>query len=105
MRLFERAGLWRGRRSTAVPALSVAALMVLLSTAFTIGSGRDLDRVNLTSGGAWLASPQRGFVTLIDGPSEQIVATVAAAPASTGVSVTQAGTSAFISDNTLGTVA
>ena len=105
MRLFEGAGLWRGRRSRAAPALSIAALMVLLSTAFTIGSGRDLDRVNLTSGGAWLASPQRGFVTLIDGPSEQIVATVAAAPASTGVSVTQAGTSAFISDNTLGTVA
>ena len=74
-------------------------------TALQSEAGRDLDRINLTSGGAWLASPQRGFVTLIDGPSEQIVATVAAAPASTGVSVTQAGTSAFISDNTLGTVA
>ena len=80
------------------------AVALVAGLALVNGIGHSHDQVILTSGGAWLASPQRGYVTLIDGPSEQVVATVLAPSAGAGISVTQDGTSAFVADDATGSV-
>ena len=94
-------GIGRG----AVIGSSILAVLLLLGLAVVVGSGRDLQQIKLTSGSAWLASPERGYVTLVDGPSEQVVATVVAPSAGPGMTVTQFGSSALTADNASGQVA
>jgi hypothetical protein len=63
-------------------------------------------RMGLSGGGAWLASPAQGLVTLMDGPSEQVVGSVRAPAVRAGddLSVVQAGSSAYVVNSSLGTV-
>jgi hypothetical protein len=94
--LRRRAGLSGGFAAAA------AVPLLLLSSA----SGLPVSRVDLTGGGAWLASPAQGLVTLIDGASEQVVGSVRAPGAQAGddLSVVQAGSSAYVLNATRGTV-
>jgi hypothetical protein len=79
---------------------------VPLAVALMQGNGLPEQRVAMSGGGAWLASPAQGVVTLIDGPSDQVVAAVRlpAASAVAATSVTQSGTSAYVVDDQAGTV-
>ncbi|HLL64455.1 MAG TPA: PKD domain-containing protein [Micromonosporaceae bacterium] len=70
------------------------------------GDGYPASRVALSGGGAWLASPTQGLVTLIDGASEQVVGSVRAPGAKRGdaLSVVQYGASAYMVNEGQGTV-
>jgi hypothetical protein len=96
---FRRSGrLLSGLLTAAV----VAPVGLLLSGA----TGLPRNQVKLASGGAWLASPGQGLVTLIDGASEQVVGALRAPAAKAGdpLSVVQDGTSAFVANPAQGTV-
>jgi hypothetical protein len=92
-----RAGLSGG-----LAAVVAVPLVAMLASA----PGLPASRVDLTGGGAWLASPGQGLVTLIDGASEQVVGSVRAPAARAGddLSVVQAGASAYVVNGSRGTV-
>jgi len=92
----------RTRLSGGLAAVATVPLAVLLAAA----PGLPVSRVELSGGGAWLASPSQGLVTLIDGASEQVVGSVRAPAARAGddLSVVQAGSSAYIVNGSRGTV-
>ena len=92
-----------GPRNRVVVAATVLALMVPVGWAVLAGAAAPSRAIALTSGSAWLASPERGYVSLIDGSSEEVVATL------TGLGgpdfdVTADGESALVADSTQGTV-
>jgi hypothetical protein len=84
-----------------VAVIALPAVLVLARA-----SGLPAARHELTGGGAWLASPTQGLVTLIDGASEQVIGSVRApgASADDDLSVLPAGSSAYIVNGTRGTV-
>jgi hypothetical protein len=104
LRLSLRPGGRRGRRAVTV-CLAAAAVVAPTSLAAFLGSGNPLTGLPMAGGGAWLASPGVGLVTLVDGPSEQVAATLAV-PVRRGdrVDVTQAGSSAYVADDSTGVV-
>jgi PKD domain len=93
---------WRARLTSGVAAVALVPAGLVLSRA----GGFTGARAELSGGGAWLASPSQGVVTLIDGPAEQVVGLIRA-PGATGgsdFSVEQAGSSAYILQPAAGTV-
>ncbi|MEN3361874.1 MAG: hypothetical protein V7637_5856 [Mycobacteriales bacterium] len=100
-RLWTRFGLNRAI-SGGVAAVVIVPLAFVLARA----DGLRATREDLSGGGAWLASPSRGAVTLIDGASEQVVSAVLAPGVRSGddLSVVQAGPSAYLVSSTAGTV-
>ena len=95
----------RSGRRAVTACLGTAVIVVPLSLAALLGSGNPLTGIPMTDGGAWLASPSVGLVTLVDGPSEQVAATLAV-PVDKGdqVGVVQAGSSAYVANDTTGVV-
>lgn len=85
-----------------VAAAVVLPAIVVLASA----SGAPRTKVELSGGGAWLASPTQGLVTLIDGPSDQVVGAVRAPGAQPGddLSVVQQDSSAYVVNPVQGTV-
>src|SRR3954454_23932550 len=85
----------------------VAALVGVLvaATGWAVLAGRpDANRqLRLTAGSAWMLTPHRGLVTLIDGATGQIAATATAPPGS-GLTIVQDGLTAFVADRGAGTV-
>ena len=85
----------------------LAALVGLLvgATGWAVVAGRpDPSRqLTLTAGSAWLVTPDRGLVTLIDGATGQIAAT-ATTPSGNGLTIVQDGLTAFVADSGAGTV-
>ena len=75
-----------------------------LVAAVVAGQGNPLESFAQDGGGAWVASPSQGLVTLIDGPSEELVASVRVPGSENGLTVTQAESSAYVADQTAGTV-
>lgn len=49
------------------------ALLASVFVALAQARGLPVQRPALSSGGAWLVSPAQGVVTLVDGPSEEVV--------------------------------
>jgi PKD repeat protein len=87
--------------------IAVAVSLALpLSAVVVLSGGASADRLPLTGGGAWLASPALGLVTLIDGPSERVVGSVRAAGTTNGddLAVIQSGSSAYAVNATHGSV-
>src|SRR5688572_29341276 len=84
----------------------VAAIVAGAVGAAARGDGYPDARVDLSDGGAWLASTQQGLVTLINGAAEQVVGSVLAPGAASGdaLSVVQSQASAFIVNGNQGTV-
>jgi len=95
-------GIGRRLRVAALAVGLVLPAVLLVSRA----KGLPAERPRLTGGGAWLASPAQGLVTLIDGASEQVVGSVRAPGAVPGddLSVVQAGSSAYVVNGSGGTV-
>jgi hypothetical protein len=91
-------------RSLAGGVAAVAALP--LAFVLTRADGLPRTRVPLTGGGAWLASPAQGLLTLIDGSSAQVVGSVRVPVGRPGDEFTavQAGTSAYLVIGANGTV-
>jgi hypothetical protein len=85
---------------------AAAVVLVAFLGVMARGEGYEDSRMDLAGGGAWLASAQQGWVTLIDGPAEQVVGSVAAPGTKRGdaFSVIQAGASAYVANDTQGTV-
>ena len=88
-------------------AIAFVVVATPLAMAVYLGAGAPLESARQTSGRAWVASPEQGVVSLIDGSSHEVVVSVAAPDALVGddLAVTQAGSSAYVVDRTLGTVA
>jgi len=83
------------------------AVLALASLGFmSRGEGYEASRVELSGGGAWLASVSQRLVTLIDGASEQVVGSIEAPGAKAGdaLSVVQSGASAYVVNGSQGTV-
>jgi Divergent InlB B-repeat domain/PKD domain len=90
-------------------AIAAAAAVALVGSVFfglSRADGLPSRQFELESGGAWLASPAQGVVSLIDGPAEQVVGLlpVPQLRADDDVSVAQAGSSAYVANATAGTV-
>ncbi|MEN3359038.1 MAG: hypothetical protein V7637_3020 [Mycobacteriales bacterium] len=85
----------------------VAAVVALpLALVLARADGLPGTRADLSGGGAWLASPAQGAVTLIDGASEQVIGAVRAPGFQAGDDLTavQSGSSAYLVSSTAGTV-
>lgn len=96
----------RPRRRPAIGGVLAAVLVAApLALAAQLGTDAPAERHEQVSGRAWVVSPEQGTVSLIDGTSHEVVATVAAPGALAGndLAVTQAGSSAYVVDRTLGT--
>ena len=98
------AGFASASRAHIAAGLTAMTVAITVAMAALLGQGNQLNDLIETGGGAWLSSPDLGYVTLIDGPSEQVVATIRAPSKGSGLSVTQSGTSAYVADDTTGTV-
>jgi hypothetical protein len=81
-------------------------LVVPVAVGLSGAGGLPVRRLELTSGGAWLASPAQGVVSLIDGPAEEIVGLlrVPGLRPADDVTIAQAGSSAYVVNATQGTV-
>jgi hypothetical protein len=99
-------GWWRPGARRAVSGGLTGLLAIPVVLALTGAGGLPRSRVELSGGGAWLASPTQGLVTLIDGASEQVVGSVRAPGARAGddLSVAQQGSSAYVVNSARGTV-
>ncbi|SFK68807.1 hypothetical protein [Geodermatophilus ruber] len=94
----------RGRLPGWLGGSAALALAGLVGVSLWLGGYRQSEVV-LSSGMAWLASPQ-GLVTLVDGASQQVIGNVQSAAASEAVpAIVQLGTSALVVDEPAGTVA
>jgi hypothetical protein len=92
------------RRAGAAVAATVLVVVAAVVAVLAVGGYRRSE-VLLSSGTAWLPSPQ-GLVTLVDGPSDQVVGNVqAASGAGQAPAVVQLGTSALVVDQQAGTIA
>ncbi|WP_028048492.1 YncE family protein [Cellulomonas sp. URHD0024] len=98
-----RRGWWRPRALTG--AVVAAAVLVPMTVAALDGRGNALERFVQSGGGAWVTSPSQGLVSLIDGPSEQVVAGIRLHAQDHELDVVQSGSSAYLADTTDGTVA
>lgn len=83
-----------------------AALIVLTVIALTglVGHGNEPARLRHSSGGAWLESPGLGVVSLVDGASREVTATVPVATPGNRIAVSQRGSSAYVTDAGTGAV-
>jgi hypothetical protein len=93
------------RRRVRAGVLGLAPVLVLASVVvFGVDRGYPAQEVRLLSGAAWLASPQVGQVTLLDGSSAEVAAQVQVAPAGDSLDVVQQGSTAYAVDRTAGTI-
>jgi len=90
--------LKRGAAAVLAPLVALGGIGLL-----TRAGGSPPARVDLRSGGAWVASTV-GLMTLIDGSSAQVVARVDVGDASSGLTAVQAGPVGYAVDGTRGTV-
>jgi hypothetical protein len=96
-------GVVRGRRAHA--GLAVAAALLVGGAVVAGGdNGYPAQNVQLLSGAAWLPSSRVGQVTLLDGSSVEVAAQVQVAPAGNALDVVQQGSTAYVIDQTAGTV-
>jgi PASTA domain len=103
----DRVGLHRSGMRVRWVAGVAAAAVVVAGMALLGDDGYVASHPELTSGRAWLASPTQGLVTLVDGASEDVVASVrpgASGGAAADFSVVQAGSNAYVLDAATGSV-
>ncbi|GEL98979.1 hypothetical protein [Cellulomonas terrae] len=92
-----------GRRTAAwLSAFAVAATALVSPT--LLGRGTPVERFAHRAGSVWVVSPAAGLLTLLDGASEQVVASVRVGGAGHDLGVVQAGTDAYLTDSTAGAV-
>lgn len=102
--LFRRRSTLSGRRTvTWLSALAVAVAALALPS--LLGRGSPAERFAHGAGTVWVVSPTAGLLTLVDGPSEQIVASARVPGVGHDLGVVQAGTDAYLTDSTDGAVA
>lgn len=96
------AELRRRGRTTAIPALVVVGCLVGV---VLVGSGSAQRALEQRPGSAWVVSPEQALLSLIDGPSAEVTASVQLPGSGSDLRVEQAGSSAYVADGTVGTVA
>lgn len=93
-----------GRRTAAwLSAFAVVAAAVVSPA--LLGHGTPVERFAHRAGSVWVVSPAAGLLSLLDGASEQVVASVRVSGAGHDLGVVQAGTDAYLTDSTDGAVA
>src|SRR5256885_8563296 len=96
-------GVVRGRWAHA--GLAVAAVLLVGGVVVAgLNDGHPAQHVQLLSGAAWLPSSRVGQVTLLDGSSVEVAAQIQAAPAGNALDVVQQGSTAYVIDQTAGTI-
>ncbi|GEK19823.1 hypothetical protein [Cellulomonas xylanilytica] len=98
----------RPRTRVALTALVACAVVAApLALALRYGEDAPLEAPRQVAGRAWVASPEQGTVSLLDGASREIVVSLPAPGSLAGddLVVTQSGSSAYVVDRTLGTAA
>lgn len=98
---------WRRPRSPAragTAAVLAAVVAVPLVVAAVAGRGNPVESLRQSSGSAWVVSPGEGLLSLIDGPSEEVMASVRLTSVGGPYRVEQAGSSAYVADAAAGTV-
>lgn len=96
------AALRRRGRTAVIPALVVVGCLVGV---VLVGSGSAQQALEQRPGSAWVVSPDQGLLSLIDGPSAEVAASVQLPGTGGNLRVEQAGSSAYVADGTVGTVA
>ena len=96
-------------RSRVAAASTMTVVAALVGVSLITASAAKSRQFHLTSGQAWLASPEHGFVSLIDGPSNQVVGRVAVFESVPGgdtgaLEVIQNGSSAVVTSKSRGVV-
>jgi len=81
------------------------AVAVPLALAAVVGTGHASHVLDQRSGGAWVVSAAQGLLSLVDGASEQITATLAVPGAGHALSVAQTDHGTYLVDGDAGTVA
>ncbi|WP_456787261.1 hypothetical protein [Cellulomonas sp. P5_C5] len=92
-------------RSALTVLVACAVVAAPVGLALRLGQDAPLDAPRQVAGRAWVASPEQGTVSLLDGPSREIVVSLPAPGSLAGdeLAVTQSGSSAYVVDRTLGT--
>lgn len=85
-------------------AVLAAAVAVPLLAAAVAGRGHPVESLRQSSGSAWVVSPGEGLLSLLDGPSEEVMASVRLSAVGGPYRVEQAGSSAYVADAAAGTV-
>ena len=93
-----------GRRTVAWLSTFAVATSALVGTTL-LGHGTPAERLTLGAGSVWVVSPAEGLLTLLDGASEEVVASARVSGAGHDLGVVQAGTDAYVTDSTDGAVA
>ncbi|MBD7918583.1 PKD domain-containing protein [Cellulomonas sp. Sa3CUA2] len=93
-----------GRRAAVGGGTSLAVAVPLVLAAVT-GSGHLAHVLDQRSGGAWVVSAELGLLSLVDGPTEEIAATVTVPGAGHALSVAQSDDGTYLLDGDAGTVA
>ena len=93
-----------GRRTVAWLSTFAVATSALVGTTL-LGHGTPAERLTLGAGSVWVVSPAEGLLTLLDGASEEVVASARVRGAGHDLGVVQAGTDAYVTDSTDGAVA
>ena len=102
--LFRGRSILPGRRPVAwLSTLAVAVTALALPT--LLGHGSPAESFAQRAGSVWVVSPAAGLLTLIDGASEQVIASARVPGAGHDLGVVQAGTDAYVTDSTDGAVA
>ncbi|GEK19822.1 PASTA domain-containing protein [Cellulomonas xylanilytica] len=97
-------GLSRGRRPSAAAVVSAVAVAVPVVLVGTAGQGNPVAELLQETGTVWIASPDQGLLSLIDGSSQELAASVRVTIPAGPLDVTQAGPSAYVTDVAAGTV-
>lgn len=85
-------------------AATASAVAVPLTLVAVLAEGHAIRELAQSNASAWVASPQQGLVSLVDGPSDVVAAALRVPPAAS-LEVEQAGSSAYVVDDAAGTVA
>ncbi|UZN02546.1 YncE family protein [Cellulomonas sp. S1-8] len=81
------------------------AVALPLALAAVVGAGHASQVLDQRSGGAWVVSAAQGLLSLVDGPTEEIAATIAVPGAGHALSVAQTDRGTYLVDGDEGTVA
>ncbi|WP_456787262.1 PASTA domain-containing protein [Cellulomonas sp. P5_C5] len=96
--------LFRGRRPSAAAVVGSVAVAVPLLLVGVAGQGNPVGELHQETGTVWISSPDQGLLSLIDGSSQEVAASLRVAVPVGALDVTQAGAAAYVTDVAAGTV-
>ena len=96
--------VFRGRRPSAAAVVGSVVVAVPLLLVGITGQGNPVGELHQETGTVWISSPDQGLLSLIDGSSQEVAASLRVAVPVGALDVTQAGAAAYVTDVAAGTV-